>query len=95
MRWQKPSIQRCNCARGWETRRIPPGLHAKVTSRLINEWSRLRAGTRTCYEGLSDGPLKLGVARPEQLVVNRHDKLQVHQHWCVLGWAAWAVMPAT
>lgn len=63
MRWQKPSIQRWNCARGWETRRIPPELDAKVSSKLTKEGSRLRAGTCACDEGLSDGPVEPGVAR--------------------------------
>lgn len=63
MRWQKPSIQRWNCAKGWETRRIPPELHAKVSSELTKEGSRLRAGTCTCDEGLSGGPVESGVAR--------------------------------
>lgn len=51
---------------------MPPEVRAKVSSELTKEWSRLRAGACTCYEGLSDDPkVKLVVARSEQLAVDR------------------------
>lgn len=88
MRWQKPLIQRCNCAQGWETRRIPPALHVKVSSEWEKNGSRLRGGACACNRGLSDGPVEPGAARSKsKWWVVRRQPPGLDQHW--LLWCGW------